>query len=223
KTVVHFKSVAKSWDCLVDDPDFAKLHLDHSLTTNTYLKLFLDNCLEHDDKAYSVDFDSLNNLVQFPRPLTAETKNIWFLQWFTCCLSAKFALDLGTEEYYEIKKGDTSFKVKKCESDCSHFEYMNAVLGGCLCVSRDHLTCPVEDHINLWVMKQYGVKESCTELLYLSRDQWLTSIFHTTAVGIEYFLMMAEVVSQLGSIWGMKQGKPCVLQVSATFLDVSVQ
>ncbi|MBA0641344.1 hypothetical protein Goklo_025903 [Gossypium klotzschianum] len=125
---------------------------------------------------------------------------------------SKFALDLGTEEYYEIKKGDTSFKVKKCESDCSHFEYMNAVLGGCLCVSRDHLTCPVEDHINLWVMKQYGVKESCTELLYLSRDQWLTSIFHTTAVGIEYFLMMAEVVSQLGSIWGMKQGKPCVLQ-----------
>lgn len=81
------QSVAKSWDCLVDDPDFAKLHLDHSLTTNTNLKLFLDNCLEHDDKAYSVDFDSLNNLVQFPRPLTAETKNIWFLQWFTCRLS----------------------------------------------------------------------------------------------------------------------------------------
>ncbi|TYH79532.1 hypothetical protein ES332_D03G070800v1 [Gossypium tomentosum] len=53
---------------------------------------------------------------------------------------SKFALDLGTEEYYEVPEGDTSFKVKKCESDCSHFEYMNAVLGECLCVSRDHLS-----------------------------------------------------------------------------------
>lgn len=60
----------------------------------------------------------------------------------------------------------------------------------CLCVSRDHSTCPVEDHINLWVMEQYGVNGSWTELLYLSRDRWLTSIFHTRSVGIDYCLMM---------------------------------
>ncbi|XWS19057.1 hypothetical protein CRYUN_Cryun32bG0098300 [Craigia yunnanensis] len=306
KTLLRFKCVSKPWGSLIDDSDFAKVHLHQSLKTNTNVKLFLDNCIKDDDKAYSVDFDLLTNLVQFPRPFTAEiTKyrsrifgscngllavyhreagialwnpltrkchylpaldddittdydtipgydydsntilgfgydvisndykvvkmlrsksqncfkvmvysliaNSWrrikdcpydiptnyndgayinnSLHWVGDEIGeffggkVIFALDLGTEEYYEVPDGDRSFREKKCGGYCPVFGYMNAgVLGGCLCVSRDYSTCPVEDHINLWVMKEYGVKDSWTELLYLSRDEWLTNIFHTRAV-----------------------------------------
>lgn len=90
---------------------------------------------------------------------------------------------------------------------------------GNVCDSRDHSTCPVEDHINRWVMKQYGVKESWTELLYLSRDQWLTSILHTTAVGIEYCLMMRRLSASLVQSGEWNRGNPAYHRCSATFLD----
>ncbi|GMI63768.1 CONSTITUTIVE EXPRESSER OF PR GENES 1, CONSTITUTIVE EXPRESSER OF PR GENES 30 [Hibiscus trionum] len=306
KTLLRFKCVSKSWCSLIDDPHFAKLHLDHSLKTSSNVKLFLDNCIECDDKAYAVDFDSLHNLVQFPRPFIAEitkyrsrvigscngllavyhreggialwnpstrkcrylppldddiisdhdafpgyhydkntvlgfgydetsndfkvvqmqrskTQNCYKVLLYSLKANSWkriqdcpyefptnyndgayinnslhwvgdeigefyggkviFALNLATEKYYDVPEGDTSFKMKKCGGDCPYFGYMNAgVLGGRLCVSRDYSTCPVEDHINVWVMKEYGVKESWTELFYLSRDEWLTNIFHTRAV-----------------------------------------
>ncbi|KAE8723540.1 Pyridoxal phosphate phosphatase-related protein [Hibiscus syriacus] len=308
KTLIRFRCVAKPWRSLIDDPHFAKLHLEHSSRTGANVKLFLDNCIECDDKAYAVDFDSLDNLVRFPRPFVAEITKyrsriigscngllavyhrdsgiaLWnpttgkrrylppldedvaddhdalpgyyydkntvlgfgydeisndykvvkmlksktqtpfkvmvyslksdswkgigdcpydfptnyndgayvnnALHWVGDEIGefhggqVIFALDLSTEKYYDVPEGDRSIKVKECGGDClENFGYMNAgVLGGCLCVSRDYSTCPVKDHINVWVMKEYGVKESWTELLYLSRDEWLTNIFHSRAVG----------------------------------------
>ncbi|KAE8713696.1 Pyridoxal phosphate phosphatase-related protein [Hibiscus syriacus] len=263
KTLLRLKCVSKPWRSLIDDPHFAKLHLDYSLRTST--------CVECDDKAYAVDFDSLDNLVhslalsksryllpldddiandhdslpgnhydkntvlgfgydeisndyKVVKMLRSKTQNSFKVMVYSLKADSWkriddfpydfptnyndgayvnnalhwvgdeigefhggqviFTLDLATEKYYDVPEGDTSFKIKKCGGDCPYFGYMNAgVLGGCLCVSRDYSTCPVEDHINVWVVKEYGVKESWTELLYLSRDQWLTNIFHTRAVG----------------------------------------
>ncbi|KAE8734009.1 Pyridoxal phosphate phosphatase-related protein [Hibiscus syriacus] len=309
KTLLRFKCVAKTWRSLIDDPHFTKLHLQHSLRNGTNVKLFLDNCIECDDKAYAVDFDSLDNLVRFPRPFVAEITKyrsriigscngllavyhresgiaLWNPSTGKCrylppldddiandhdalpghhydkntvlgfgydeisndykvvkMLRSKtqnsfkvmvyslkadswkriddcpydfptnyndgayvnnalhwvgdeidefhrgqviFALDLATEKYYDVPEGDRRIKNKECSGVfcCEHFGYMNAgVLGGCLCVSRDYSNCPVRDYIYVWVMKEYGVKESWTKQLYLSRDEWLTNIFHSRAVG----------------------------------------
>ncbi|XVF26660.1 hypothetical protein REPUB_Repub14bG0036700 [Reevesia pubescens] len=311
KTLLRFKCVSKPWGSLVDDPYFAKLHLHHSLKTNTNVKLLLHDCIERDDRAYSVDFDSLANLVQFPRPFTSERiKNdsvifasckylfrifgscngllalyhrdsgiaLWNPSTRKChylptigdditmdhdiipgydydtnsilgfgydvintdykvvkmlrsktpnCFKVMvyslkanswrrikdcpydipinyndgayvngslhwvgdeigeyfggkliFALDLGAEKYYEVPE---------CDIDVKDFGYKNVgELGGCLCVFRDGSTGYVEDNVVLWVMKEYGVKESWTELVYLSRDEWerltLMNIFHTRAI-----------------------------------------
>ncbi|MBA0749010.1 hypothetical protein Gogos_002977 [Gossypium gossypioides] len=72
KTLLRFKCVSKPWGSLIDDSHFVRSHLHQSLKTNNNVELFLDNGAEIDDNAYAVDFDSLNNLVQFPRPFTAE-------------------------------------------------------------------------------------------------------------------------------------------------------
>ncbi|XVF74679.1 hypothetical protein PTKIN_Ptkin13bG0130900 [Pterospermum kingtungense] len=306
KPLLRFKCVFKPWGSLIDDSEFAKLHLHQSLKTNTNVKLFLDNCSEDDDKAYAVDFDSLANLVQFPRPFKAEITKYYSRVFGSCngllavyhreagialwnpstrkchflpplddditsdhdtipgyrydpntllgfgydvtsndykvvemqrsktqnCFKVMvyslkanswrrikdcpydiptnyndgaylnnslhwvgdergvfsggkviFALNLETEEYHEVPDDKRPGGLECGGYDCRFFGYMNAgVLGGCLCVSRDYSTCPVEDHVNLWVMKEYGVKESWTELLLLSRNRWLTNVFHTRAV-----------------------------------------
>ncbi|XWS11849.1 hypothetical protein CRYUN_Cryun37aG0036400 [Craigia yunnanensis] len=297
KTLLRFKCVSKPWGSLIDGSDFAKFHLHQSLKANTNFKLFLDNCIESDDKAYSVDFDSLANLVQFPRPFTAEitkyrsrifgscngllavyhreagialwnpsirkchylpalddditmdhdtipgyhydsntilgfgydvisndykvvkmlrskSKNCFEVMVYSLKANSWrrvkdcpyyipfnyndgaylngslhwvgdeegdhfrgkliFALNLGTEEYHVVPGADI---------DISNYGYKNVgVLGGCLCVFHDWLTGCIQDHVILWVMKEYGAKDSWTELVYLLRDEWLTNIFHTRAV-----------------------------------------
>ncbi|KAE8713693.1 hypothetical protein F3Y22_tig00110206pilonHSYRG00344 [Hibiscus syriacus] len=65
-----------------------------------------------------------------------------------------FALDLANEKYYDVPEGDTSFKIKECGGECPYFGYMNAGSHG----------------------PNYFI---CLD----SRDQWLTNIFHTRAVG----------------------------------------
>ncbi|KAK8664202.1 hypothetical protein V6N13_084000 [Hibiscus sabdariffa] len=305
KTLLRFRCMSKPWGSLIDGSHFATLHLRQSLKTDTNLKLFLDNRAENDVNAYSVDFDSLGNLVEFPRPFTVEiTKyrsrvigschgllavyhreagiaiwnpsirkchylppmdedittdhdtipgydyddgtilgfghdgiaddykvvimlrsktqilfkvmiyslksNTWrrikdcpydiptnyidgayinnSIHWVGDEVASDrnviFGLDLGTEEYFEVPGGERSSDDKRCGAYyCTAFRTMNAgVLGGCLCVWRDFSRCPMEDHVNLWVMKEYGVEESWTELLLLWRNQWLTNVFHTRGV-----------------------------------------
>ena len=272
KTLVRCKCVSKPWGSLIDDSDFAKLHLHHSFKTNNNARLVLDTRGEVDDKAYSVDFDSLGNLEQLPRPFTTEvtgfcsrifgscngllavyhheagialwnpsTRKCQYLPTLICgdaiekdylnlgfgydvigndykvvqmmasgtvlvySLKANswrkikdcpygiyhqgkqdgafangslhwvgdekdkyfggrliFALDLGVEEYHEVAECDISFR---------NFHYKNVrVLGGCLCVFREYANEYDEDHIVLCVMKEYGAKESWTEILHLSQE-----------------------------------------------------
>ncbi|KAE8662539.1 Pyridoxal phosphate phosphatase-related protein [Hibiscus syriacus] len=70
KALIRFRFVSKSWDSLIKDSNFAKLHLHSTFKINNDVKLILDSdTADDDDKAYSVDFDSLANLEQLPRPL----------------------------------------------------------------------------------------------------------------------------------------------------------
>ncbi|OMP00161.1 hypothetical protein COLO4_12870 [Corchorus olitorius] len=301
KTLLRFKCVSKPWGSLIDDPDFAKLHLNQSLKTNTNIKLFLDNCTEIDEKAYLVDFDSLCNLVQLPRPFRSEANNyrsrifgsqngllavyheeagiaLWNPSTRKCHylpplsddltkdlqvipsfginndIILGFGYDVTNNDYKVVKMlrhktrnrfqvmvyslktnswkkikdcpydipynyndgahlngslhweggelGDQScygdlifglhlgdeeyFKVPECDTQVRDFDYKNVgVLGECLCVFRDGSTGWVADNVALWVMKEYGVKESWKQLIYLSRDEWgmMINIFHTRAVG----------------------------------------
>ncbi|KAL4388771.1 hypothetical protein GQ457_09G014850 [Hibiscus cannabinus] len=292
KALTRFKCVSKSWDSLIKDPHFVKLHLHHSFKTNINIKLVLDSrtdVVDDDDdvyEAYSVHFDSLGNLEQLPRPFpTAGTGFIsrifgscngllavyheeagialWNPSTRTCHYLPKltagnviervfhilgFGYDVIGDDYKVVRMMDTgksvmvyslktdSWKrIKDCpyqipfslEQDgayangslhwvgderykhfggrlifgldlgaeefhqvpepvvCSrNFGYRNiGVLGGSLCVFREYTNCYDEDHIILWVMKEYGVKESWTELVYLSREEWeFTNIYNTRVV-----------------------------------------
>uniref|UniRef100_A0A5B7A9R3 F-box domain-containing protein n=1 Tax=Davidia involucrata TaxID=16924 RepID=A0A5B7A9R3_DAVIN len=61
------------------------------------------------------------------------------------------AFDIGAEEYRLVPQPDYSFK---------DFEISVGVLGGCLCING---FC--RDHFDVWIMKDYGVKESWIKLL----------------------------------------------------------
>ncbi|GLU20565.1 hypothetical protein SLE2022_367560 [Rubroshorea leprosula] len=66
------------------------------------------------------------------------------------------ALDLGVEEYREVPQPEYP--------DGEEFHWEVGVLEGCLCVIADY----VDSHVDLWVMREYGVKESWTKLLSLA-------------------------------------------------------
>ncbi|GMI80284.1 CONSTITUTIVE EXPRESSER OF PR GENES 1, CONSTITUTIVE EXPRESSER OF PR GENES 30 [Hibiscus trionum] len=86
-----------------------------------------------------------------------------------------FGLDLWAESFHQVPEPDIHFR---------NFGYKNVgVLGGSLCVFREYTNRYDEDHIILWVMKEYAVKESWSELIYLSGEEWrLTSIYYTRAI-----------------------------------------
>ncbi|KAE8660313.1 hypothetical protein F3Y22_tig00116954pilonHSYRG00143 [Hibiscus syriacus] len=64
KDLLRFRCVSKPWCSLIDDPDFIKCHLSHSLKTNTNLSLILRDC-----NLVSVDFDSLKTVQRLKHPL----------------------------------------------------------------------------------------------------------------------------------------------------------
>lgn len=70
------------------------------------------------------------------------------------------AFDLGTEEYRLLQQPEYS----------DHNFYMNlGVLGGCLCVLCDYIMDNSLVHFDMWVMKEYGVKESWNKLISIKR------------------------------------------------------
>ncbi|MBA0705396.1 hypothetical protein Golax_017594 [Gossypium laxum] len=74
KNLVRFKCVSKPWSSLIDGSYLSNLQLHRSFTSNANIKLLLDSYAEDDEyKAYSVDFDSLDNLEELPRPLSTTS------------------------------------------------------------------------------------------------------------------------------------------------------
>ncbi|KAL4388787.1 hypothetical protein GQ457_09G014820 [Hibiscus cannabinus] len=114
KTLTRFKCVSKSWDSLIKDPHFVKLHLHHSLTTNNNVKLVLDDRTnvyvkeeedENDDdddenedydETYSVDFDSLDNLEQLSRPFISAGSGFWIFGSCNGLLAVRHEEESGT-------------------------------------------------------------------------------------------------------------------------------
>ncbi|EXB93959.1 hypothetical protein L484_015504 [Morus notabilis] len=76
------------------------------------------------------------------------------------------ALNLVTEEYREIPQQECTEKYEgNIEIFASVFEISLAVLGGSLCCVRSYVESPYSSdflvhRVDVWVMKQYGVKES---------------------------------------------------------------
>ncbi|KAF5749393.1 F-box protein CPR30-like [Tripterygium wilfordii] len=79
KSLVRFKCVSNTWRSMIEDPNFVKLHLQHSLKTgsNHYLMLKSYNL-------YTVDFDSLNAAMGMDHhPLYAGPQ--WQTEAIGCC------------------------------------------------------------------------------------------------------------------------------------------
>ncbi|KAK8635436.1 hypothetical protein V6N13_004173 [Hibiscus sabdariffa] len=66
KDLLRFKCISKAWCSLIDDPDFAKLHLSHSLKTGTNLSLVPRGL---DGGLLSVELDSLKRARRLKHPL----------------------------------------------------------------------------------------------------------------------------------------------------------
>ncbi|MBA0849544.1 hypothetical protein Goshw_017295 [Gossypium schwendimanii] len=83
-----------------------------------------------------------------------------------------FGLDIGIEEFHQLPGPDISYK---------NFRYRSVgILGGSLCVFRDIYH---QDNIVLWVMKEYGVRESWTEDFFVSHDEcWQWCMYYTRAI-----------------------------------------
>ncbi|KAK5843112.1 hypothetical protein PVK06_005548 [Gossypium arboreum] len=244
KNLVRFKCVSKPWNSLIDGSYLSNLQLRRSFTSNANIKLLLDIYSEFDEyKAYSVDFDSLDNLEELPRPLSTtsfgvssrifgscngllaishdeagialwnpSTKECHYppkltigdmydeiilglvtmsstrtIRWCRCYHLGNgsvhwvgvgndkdddarvnddarviFGLDPGIEEFHQLPGPESDISYK-------NFGYRSVgLLGGSLCVFR---VIYHRDNIVLWVMKEYGVRESWTEDFYVSRDE----------------------------------------------------
>ncbi|MBA0675947.1 hypothetical protein Goari_017462 [Gossypium aridum] len=85
-----------------------------------------------------------------------------------------FGLDIGIEEFHQLPGPESDISYK-------NFGYRSVgILGGSLCVFRDIYH---QDNIVLWVMKEYGVRESWTEDFYVSRDEcWQWCMYYTRAI-----------------------------------------
>ncbi|GMJ01510.1 CONSTITUTIVE EXPRESSER OF PR GENES 1, CONSTITUTIVE EXPRESSER OF PR GENES 30 [Hibiscus trionum] len=66
------------------------------------------------------------------------------------------AFDLGTEEYYAIEYPD-------CLGE--RLTTITNVMGGCLCLVATYREVGVDVAVDIWIMKEYGVKESWTKII----------------------------------------------------------
>ncbi|XVF75222.1 hypothetical protein PTKIN_Ptkin13bG0170200 [Pterospermum kingtungense] len=73
------------------------------------------------------------------------------------------ALDLGSESYREVPQP---------EHEDNGFQLNVGVLGVCLCVIANYH----DVRVDLWVMKEYGVKESWTRLLSVANEEIIGSL-----------------------------------------------
>ncbi|KAF5728860.1 F-box protein CPR30-like [Tripterygium wilfordii] len=70
KKLLHCRSVCKPWRSLIDDPDFIKRHIEHSIETSSNLSIVVGSNL------LSIDFDGLNNPIELDPPLICYNHKI---------------------------------------------------------------------------------------------------------------------------------------------------
>ncbi|CDP17261.1 unnamed protein product [Coffea canephora] len=141
------------YDCVSDDYQVVKIVQFYGVSSDTF---------DSEVKIYSLRSNSWKRIQDFPYYL--RYRRVYgmlangVLHWlvtrnpksYTAVLIAAF--DLATEEYRLVPQ--------PIESD-KNFHMNVEVLGGCLCVLCNYYL----DHVDIWVMKDYGVKESWTKLI----------------------------------------------------------
>ncbi|KAG2688546.1 hypothetical protein I3760_09G100800 [Carya illinoinensis] len=75
KPLLQFRSICKSWRCLIDSPDFIYLHHKNSTETGSNLTLIL----RKDSDLYSVDLHVMHNAVDLAHPLMCYSNRIQVL------------------------------------------------------------------------------------------------------------------------------------------------
>ncbi|MBA0736112.1 hypothetical protein Gogos_009692 [Gossypium gossypioides] len=76
KDLLRFRSVSKPWCSSIDDPYFIKLHLSHSLKTNTNHSLILSHW---EDNFFSVDYDLFETTQRLNHPFGEQRKTLQIL------------------------------------------------------------------------------------------------------------------------------------------------
>ncbi|MFQ6625328.1 hypothetical protein Gotur_005376, partial [Gossypium turneri] len=76
KDLLRFRSVSKPWCSSIDDPYFIKLHLSHSLKTNTNHSLILSHWEDH---FISVDYDLFETTQRLNHPFGEQRKTLQIL------------------------------------------------------------------------------------------------------------------------------------------------
>ncbi|KAI8566693.1 hypothetical protein RHMOL_Rhmol02G0062100 [Rhododendron molle] len=181
KSLLRFTCACKSWRSLISDPKFAKTHLslassntdyNHdklllSLTSGAYRPLDLKSC-----SISAIMYEQSHPAVSLDCPYDGPPDWFWIegkfasgaLHWIPSFGSKEtiVSLDLATENYEEIPL-----------PECVH-SYRNLIMdvfGGCLRVLRNCDGLGLE----LWVMKEYGIRESWTKL-FVIHDNIDTSV-----------------------------------------------
>ncbi|XP_059631098.1 F-box protein CPR1-like isoform X2 [Cornus florida] len=132
---------------------------------------FNDDLFYSEVKVYSLKSNSWRRIQCFPYYLRYERVNAavvgGVLHWVVSrkpkseMANLIAAFDLGVEEYRLVPLSD--YLDREFHKTLNNYFRINVrVLGGCLCVICHYA---VEDRDDIWVMKDYGVKESWAKLL----------------------------------------------------------
>lgn len=149
-----FTSYRLGYDSVHDDYKIVTLS---SHVVNKFTGILVD-CNEMFFDVYSLKTGSWKRAESFPcdHSLIRYVSGVFVngsIHWLAKTRDCKYAImafDLAEEKHHEVPPlssvGSDKFVFTRC-----------TVLGGCLCIS-------IEDGPDLWVMKEYGVKESWTKL-----------------------------------------------------------
>lgn len=114
-------------EILVSDrrPDFIKTHIKQWVETNSDLRVIFG-----DYYLYSVDFDSLDNLVELDHPLNVPSWELktGFLQWLLCLYNSEEDIVLWnplTGTYHKLPVSNVELSWRVCDLPV----YLNTLLG----------------------------------------------------------------------------------------------
>ncbi|XP_059631849.1 F-box protein CPR1-like [Cornus florida] len=158
-SINHFIIYGFGYDSVSDDYKVVRLI--------EYYDRYYDS-LGSEVKVYSLKLNSWRRIQDFPYSFRTWGVNAVLasgaLHWAVYQItegSLIAAFDLGVEEFRFMPQPDYLDK---------NGEIFLEVLGGCLCIVSYHVrTCDVD----IWVMMEYGVKESWTRLIYVAQPSFL--------------------------------------------------